>query len=233
MGATDVIITTKVDLGEPDANTPDSGQLQVTVELSSCASPEYKGRGGEDWGIELAKALDTSLRGGPDSSGLDLRSLSIVSGKTCWMLFIDCLVLNDDGSVLDALSLAARAALAVTRLPKVDVSMGEEGDVPEVEVSDDRGSTPLNISGVPVMVTVSQVGHRSVVDLSAVEEPCSPASLHIAVAPNGHICGVTKEGYRGIDPSLVQEMLEMAMRTGPKVIHDLDVYVQAVHPPGS
>lgn len=116
-----------------------------------------QGRGGEDWGIELAKALDTSLRGGPDSSGLDLRSLSIVSGKTCWMLFIDCLVLNDDGSVLDALSLAARAALAVTRLPKVDVSMGEEGDVPEVEVSDDRGSTPLNISGVPVMVTVSQV----------------------------------------------------------------------------
>ncbi len=51
--------------------------------------------------------------------GVDLSQLSIVAGKTCWVLYVDALVLNIDGNVLDALSLAAKAALADTRIPKV------------------------------------------------------------------------------------------------------------------
>jgi exosome complex component RRP42 len=38
-----------------------------------------------------------------------MSSLCIVSGKTCWVLYVDALVLNMDGSVLDALSMAAKA----------------------------------------------------------------------------------------------------------------------------
>lgn len=39
---------------------------------------------------------------------MDLRALSIVSGRRCWILCIDALILAADGSVLDALSLAAK-----------------------------------------------------------------------------------------------------------------------------
>lgn len=52
-------------------------------------------------------------------SGLDLQSLCLVPGKTCWIVYVDALVLNDGGNVLDALSIAARAALALTRVYKV------------------------------------------------------------------------------------------------------------------
>ena len=40
--------------------------------------------------------------------GLDLAELCIVAGKTCWVVFVDGLVMNADGSVVDALSIAAK-----------------------------------------------------------------------------------------------------------------------------
>lgn len=50
---------------------------------------------------------------------LDLKALCVLPGKTCWVVYVDALLLNDGGNVLDALSIAARAALALTRIPKV------------------------------------------------------------------------------------------------------------------
>jgi exosome complex component RRP42 len=50
---------------------------------------------------------------------LDLKSLCVLPGKTCWVVYVDALLLNDGGNVLDALSIAVRAALALTRIPKV------------------------------------------------------------------------------------------------------------------
>ena len=43
-------------------------------------------------------------------SALDLRALSIVSGRSCWVLCMDALVLACDGSLLDALSIAVRVS---------------------------------------------------------------------------------------------------------------------------
>ena len=84
--------------------------------------------------------------------------MSINKGKSCWTLFVDALVLNDDGNVLGALSLATMAALANTRLPKVDVIMGADGEEPEIEVDGDMdNSVPLGISQVPVVVPLSLV----------------------------------------------------------------------------
>ena len=44
-------------------------------------------------------------------STLDLGALSVVAGKTCWVLCIDALLLSIDGSLLDALSIAIRVLL--------------------------------------------------------------------------------------------------------------------------
>lgn len=51
-----------------------------------------------------------------------MKSLVIIPGKAAWTLYVDALVLNDGGGVLGALSAAALAALAATRLPKVTIS---------------------------------------------------------------------------------------------------------------
>ena len=47
----------------------------------------------------------------PVGSGLDLTALCVTSGKICWMLYVDALVLNMDGNVLDALSIASRVGM--------------------------------------------------------------------------------------------------------------------------
>eukprot|EP00879_Flechtneria_rotunda_P014709 GHRR01015370.1.p1 GENE.GHRR01015370.1~~GHRR01015370.1.p1 ORF type:complete len:284 (+),score=64.02 GHRR01015370.1:281-1132(+) len=204
LGATDVLVGVKVELGAPDSSTPSQGHLQVSVECSSCASPEFKGRGGEDWGIELAQALEASLVGSPAAgAGLDLKALCLVPGKTCWIVYVDALVLNDGGNVLDALSIASRAALGLTRVYKVEVSMNDE-DEPEIELTGERVGSPLDISNVPVIVSVSQVGNQSVVDLCAEEEPCAGASLRVAVNSQARIVGITKAGSSGLDPALLQ-----------------------------
>lgn len=43
--------------------------------------------------------------------GLDLTALCVTSGKICWLLYVDALVLNMDGNVLDALSIATRVGM--------------------------------------------------------------------------------------------------------------------------
>jgi hypothetical protein len=40
--------------------------------------------------------------------------------------------------------------------------------------------------------------------MTADEEPCAGATLHVAVSPGGAICGVTKDGERGIAPAMLQ-----------------------------
>ena len=39
---------------------------------------------------------------------IDLAALKIVSGKRCWVLFVDGLVLSADGNLLSALSIAVK-----------------------------------------------------------------------------------------------------------------------------
>ena len=41
-------------------------------------------------------------------AAVDLSSLSVVEGKICWDLYIDCLVVSADGNLLDALGAAIK-----------------------------------------------------------------------------------------------------------------------------
>ena len=130
--------------------------------------------------------------------GLDLTALSIKSGKICGFLYVDALVLNIDGNVLDALSMATRvgmldcwlcerltvccasshslsrfiqAALANASIPSVEVELGEDpNDQPEVEVLDDN-AIKLDTSNVPITLTISQVGDMVTVCCWALHRP--------------------------------------------------------------
>ena len=53
--------------------------------------------------------------------GLDMRRLGILDGKTCFVIFVDATVLNVDGNVLGAISIATRCAMHGLSLPRVEV----------------------------------------------------------------------------------------------------------------
>jgi exosome complex RNA-binding protein Rrp42 (RNase PH superfamily) len=51
--------------------------------------------------------------------------------------------------------------------------------------------------------------------------PLQVLVTHEQVGANGKVCGVTKEGFRSMNPSTMMAMLETAQRTGPKLIGGL------------
>lgn len=210
LSRTDVLVGIKAEVGEPHLEKPNYGYIEFFVDCSANASPEFEGRGGDELGAMLAKTLENAYN---HKSAIDLESLCILPGKQCWVLYIDALVLECGGNLFDCVSLAVKAALHNTRIPNVTVST-EEGGV-ELEISDDpHDCRRLDVSSVPVTVTMSKVGHRHVVDASLQEEACCLAQLLVSVNGDNNICAMQKVGPGGLDPDSIFEMIETACSVG-------------------
>ncbi|XP_026883093.1 exosome complex component RRP42 isoform X2 [Electrophorus electricus] len=203
MGHTDVLVGIKAELRRPRPNVPDEGYLEFFVDCSANATPEFEGRGGEELGVELSNTLYKVFN---SHRSLDLRSLCVCPGEHCWVLYVDVLLLQCDGNLFDAMSIAIKAALFNTRIPKVRVLEDEEGGK-EIELSDD-----------PYDCLRLRVGHRHVVDATLQEKACSAASLLVAVTPRGAVTCVRKLGAGSLDPDSIFEMTETGKRVG-KALH--------------
>ncbi|ONI18138.1 hypothetical protein PRUPE_3G198900 [Prunus persica] len=229
MGATDVIASVKAELGRPNVLQPDKGKVVVNVDCSPTAAPMFEGRGGEELSAELSVALQCCLLGGKSGSGagIDLSSLVVVEGKICWDLYIDGLVVSSDGNLLDALGAAIKAALSNTGIPKVNVAAGASGDEqPEVDVSDEE-FLQFDTSRVPVIVTLTKVGRHYIVDATSEEESQMSSAVSISINRQGHICGLTKRGGAGLDPSIILDMISVAKTVSEQLINTLDSHIAA------
>jgi exosome complex component RRP42 len=194
------------------------------VEISASAGTDYEGRLGDSLGGELGKALERSLLGATSNAGaslsaaasgergttardghhgagaaLDMAALGIQKGKTAWVLQVDALVLNAEGSLLDALSIAVKAALADTKIPKVTAVAGPGAEDPmELELDDDpEECARLDVAGVPLIVSLTRVGLHAVVDATHEEEAHMSAALSVAVDGAGLVRSVGKRGGGG------------------------------------
>jgi len=220
---TDVIVSVKAELTKPEPETPDLGKLACSVECTSSSILE---------GDEALKNLNINLTSGLskllcESKTLDLSSLCILKGKQVWLLYIDAMVLDVGGNLLDAISMAAHAALATTKLPSVEVVGGEEEGEVELQVSDDPfDAKPLaTIENLPITVSLTKIGSGFVVDATAEEEQCMAACLSVSVNNKGKICGMHKTGPGGISPTALQEMIKCGRRIGLELLSRLDVAI--------
>ncbi|KAL6599973.1 hypothetical protein ACP70R_045624 [Stipagrostis hirtigluma subsp. patula] len=224
LGATKVIATVKAELGKPSVLHPDKGKVSISVDCSPTASPSFEGRGSEELSTELSFALERCLMGVKSGAGaaIDLSSLVIVAGKVCWDLYIDGLVVSSDGNLLDALAAAVKAALSDTCIPKVNVSLSAATDgEPEVDVSDEE-FLQLDTSFVPVIVTLTKVGEHYIVDATSEEESQMSSAVSVSVNKHGQLCGLTKRGGTGLDPSVVSDVLSVAKVASQQFISLLD-----------
>ncbi|XP_021516861.1 exosome complex component RRP42 isoform X2 [Meriones unguiculatus] len=153
-----------------------------------------------------------------DWSSVDLRALCISPREHCWVLYVDVLLLECGGNLFDAISIAVKAALFNTRIPRVRVLEDEEG-AKDVELSDDPyDCIRLSVEDVPCTVTLCKIGCRHVVDATLQEEACSLASLLVSVTSKGVVTCVRKVGKGSLDPESIFEMMESSKRVG-KVLH--------------
>ncbi|KAG6437536.1 hypothetical protein SASPL_102455 [Salvia splendens] len=224
LGATDVIASVKAELGKPNPSYPDKGKVSIHVDCSPTAEPSFEGRGGEELSTELSSALERCLLGGKSGAGagIDLSSLCIVRGKVCWDLYIDGLVVSSDGNVLDALADAIKAALSNTAIPKVQVSANAPSDEhPEVDVSDEE-FLQFDTSGVPVIV-----GRHYIVDATTEEESQMSSAVSVSINRQGRICGLTKRGGAGLNPTVILDMVSAAKHVSEQLMNKLDSEIAA------
>ena len=125
---------------------------------------------------------------------MTLRKIIFLFVLQCWLLYVDILILECGGNLFDAVSMAVKAALFATLIPRISVTAVDGGE-PELELSDDPyDGNKLDelLERAPVLVTLSRIGNYCVVDPTPEEEACSSASLVISVTPKGILKGLPK-----------------------------------------
>ncbi|CAB4315955.1 unnamed protein product [Prunus armeniaca] len=211
----------------------------------------YRVEGVRSCQVKLSVALQRCLLGGKSGSGagIDLSSLVVVEGKICWDLYINGLFVSSDGNLLDAPGTAIKyyvakekssgmtyllkkltfpkAALSNTGIPKVNVAAGASGDEqPEVDVSDEE-FLQFDTSRVPVIVTLTKVGRHYIVEATSEEESQMCLAVSISINRQGRICGLTKRGGAGLDPSIILDMISVAKTVSEQLINTLDSHIAA------
>lgn len=149
-----------------------------------------------------------------------------------------------------------QAALSNTGIPRANVASSVLGDEqPEVDISDEE-FLQFDTSSIPVIVTltkvnisfspgyysllarcflpydwllqsVSQVGKHYIVDATAEEESQMSSAISISVNRQGHVCGLTKRGGTGLDPSIILDMISVAKHVSEQLINKLDSEIAA------
>jgi exosome complex component RRP42 len=78
-----------------------------------------------------------------------------------------------------------------------------------------------------VFFFIVKVGKHYFVDATAEEESQMRSAVSVAVNRKGVICGVTKRGGDGLDPSVIIDMISVAQQVALTYIPALDLQIAA------
>jgi exosome complex component RRP42 len=113
---------------------------------------------------------------------VDMAELCIEPGKKVWMLFLDIQVINYDGNLFDAATMASLLALYNTTVPASRFGLGED--------------FPLPVNSWPITTTFVKIRDVMMVDPTINEELSADARLTVSMDENGHLRAMQK-GLKG------------------------------------
>ncbi|BCU70623.1 exosome complex protein Rrp42 [Stygiolobus caldivivus] len=216
LGDTTVLAGVKLEEEEPFPDTPNQGNLVVNVELLPLAYETFEPGPPDENAIELARVVDRSLR---DSKAVDLSKLVIVPGKRVWTAWVDVYVLNYDGNILDACTLAAVAALYNTKLPKI------EGDGDNIHVVREEKTDIIPINYPVVTVTTAKIGNHIIVDPNIDEESIADVKLSISYTRDNRIVGMQKNFSGNLTLQDVDMMENISRSAAQYLFEELKKYL--------
>lgn len=209
IGTTRALAHVSGTLVPPYPDRPTEGQLSFGVEFSPMGAPEWEAGRPPAEAVELARIIERSIR---DSGAIDLEALCVVAGQAVWNIQVDVSVLDHDGNLHDACSLAAMAALQHYRQPAVDAS---GSGMPRLRDPDEAEPSPLPLHHVPWSVTFVLLGAPTpdlVLDPCLAEEAVASGCLTIALNAHGEVCNLHFPGGCAVAPDLLTEAAEAAAR---------------------
>ncbi|RNA15649.1 D-3-phosphoglycerate dehydrogenase [Brachionus plicatilis] len=221
LGDTKVIAAVKAELDTPDAFTPDFGKLDFFVDCSANAAPEFQGRGGEQIASQIVNILSNLF----SPKNFDLTQLNIVSGKKCWHLYVDIVLLESSGNLYDACALATKLALARARFPRLATKSDDEGQI-EIDFADeDEEAMQLNVDNLPHSVSVCKIGNNYVVDSDLKEESVTKVRITFGFDDKGNIRYTSKDGFGSLDPDSLYSIVDIAKNSSKKL---QEFYLEAI-----
>jgi exosome complex component RRP42 len=207
LGKTDVVVGIKMDVGTPYPDSKDSGNISVTAELIPLSSDRFEFGPPSIEAIEIARVVDRGIR---ESKFIDLKKLCIKEGEKVWTVYIDIYILNHDGNLIDAATMAAVAALKNSKIPKYDE---EKEKVIFGEWTDKK--MPLTKENL-MECTVHKIGDKFLVDPTIEEEDSSDARVTIAIA-DGAIHAMQKGNSQELKIEEFYEIIDLAEKTIKKL----------------
>ncbi|MBN2065270.1 MAG: exosome complex protein Rrp42 [Candidatus Thermoplasmatota archaeon] len=205
LGNTQVIAGIKMDVGEPYPDSPDSGVMSTAAELIPLASPDFEAGPPRENAIELARVVDRGIR---ESGVIDVEKLCIEPGEKVWIVFIDIHIIDYDGNLFDAASLAALAALLTTKVPAERFELGED--------------YPLPLREPPISCTSVKFNGVVVMDPSLDEEDIAEARLTVATDTNGDIRAMQKGLNGSFTKEEIQKVIKASTDNGKKLREQLN-----------
>ncbi len=203
MGQTQVLAGVKMGIGTPFPDTPNEGILIVNAEFSPMASPDFEAGPPSEDAVELARVVDRGLR---ESGCIEFEKLEISEGKV-WSIFVDILIMNHDGNLIDAAALAAIAALQNARMPKIEDEKIVRGEYDK----------KLSVVHSPTTVTVCKVQNKLLVDPVLEEEMLVDAKLSVATREDGKICAMQKQCGGTFTVEEIEKIVDMAAKKGKEL----------------
>ena len=211
IGKTQVVAGIKMDIGEPYSDSPEKGVMMTAAELIPLASPDFEAGPPRENAIELARVVDRGIR---ESEVIGLDKLCIEPGDIIWLVFIDIHIIDFDGNLFDAASLAALAALFNTTVPiermRPNLERLQE-KIPSVKtyLEENPKDYQLPMNEPPISCTSVKFNDVVVLDPSLDEEEIADARLTVATDKNGDIRAMQK----GLDGSFTVEEIKKIIKT--------------------
>jgi exosome complex component RRP42 len=199
IGKTDVIVGIKMGIGVPFSDMPNMGVLKTGAEFTPIADPDFEsGPPGEN-ATELARIVDRGIR---ESDSIDLEKLCLKEREKVWEIFVDVHIINNDGNLIDASTLAAIAALKTAKIPKIE----------DDKIIRNKLKEKLPLLHEPVTVTIGKVAGKFILDPDKEEEEVLEAKLSVAVMEDGKVCAMQKQGTHGLTEEDVNAMIDLAVK---------------------
>ncbi|VDK71900.1 unnamed protein product [Onchocerca ochengi] len=211
LGETKVSAQVSCSLVEPSTTRGNMGVVEVQVDMSPMASPDYEdGRLGSK-GLELMRILELLYR---NCGVIDLESLCLRTFKQVWQIRIDVHVLASDGSLVDCACIASLTALAHFRRP--DVSVLPDSII--IHGNDEKIPISLNIYHMPICVTFGITSDgQNIIDPTDKEEQCLRGSLIVATNKRHEICALHQSGNFLLNEQLIVQCVDRAIQRATDV----------------
>ena len=219
IGKTQVLAGVKMDIADPYPDIPEEGVMTTAAELIPLASPDFEAGPPREDAVELARVVDRGIR---ESEVIQVDKLCIEPYEKVWMIFIDIHILDHDGNLFDAASLASLTALYTAHIPIERLrptleKLQESHPVIKKYLEEHPKDYKLPLTDPPISCTSVKYNGIVVMDPSFDEEETAEARLTVATDKNGHIRAMQKGLNGAFTQEEVKKVIKASIDNGKKI----------------